>query len=69
MSHSNKQEQLALLLTYKLLQDLANPKSLAVASENVRDQARVILRHYPLPTKLNLLYQSVRKDPPNELPE
>lgn len=63
MGHTNKQEQLALLLAYKLLQDLADPKSLAVASEHVRDQARVILRHYPVPVKLDLLYQSARKAP------
>lgn len=61
MSHSNKQEQLALLLAYQLLQNLADPKKLAVASEHVREQARVILRHYPVPAKLDLLYQSIKK--------
>lgn len=61
MHHSNKQEQLALLLAYQLLNDLADPKRLAVASEHVREQARIILRHYPLPTKLALLYQNERK--------
>lgn len=67
MNHTNKQEQLALLLTYKLLQDLADPKKLAVASEHVRDQARTILRHYPVPAKLDLLYRELKKGTPNEL--
>lgn len=67
MSHTSKQEQLALLLTYKLLQELADPKKLAVASEHVRNQARTILRHYPVPSKLDLLYTALKKGIPNEL--
>lgn len=63
MTHTSKQEQLALLLAYRLLQDLADPKRLAVASETVREQARVILRHYPVPAKLDALYQNIRKAP------
>lgn len=62
MSHTNKQEQLALLLAYQLLRELSDPKQLAVASEHVREQARVVLRHYPIPAKIDLLYQSVKKE-------
>lgn len=63
MSHTNKQEQLALMLAYRLLSALADPKKLAAVPEHVREQAKVVLRHYPVPAKLDALYQNISKAP------
>lgn len=56
---SHKKEQLALLLAYKLLQEVAALKSQSAAAPDIRERAQAVLKHYPLPIKINLLYESL----------
>lgn len=65
MSHS--QEQLALLLTRKLLADLRDIEKLPAIPFRVREQAAAVLRHFPSPVKIDLLYAALRKADPNGL--
>lgn len=64
---SHKQEQLALLLARKLLQDLLDPNKLPAIPVRVREQAATVLRHFPSHVKVALLYAALKMDPPNEL--
>lgn len=62
MKHGNKQEQLALLLARKLLQELADAQRTPGLSAELRERAAAVSRHFPSGEKIDLLYQSLRKD-------
>jgi hypothetical protein len=64
---SHKQEQLALILARQLLNALRDPNAQATIPLRVREQAAVVLRHFPSNAKLDLLYAAVKKAPPNDL--
>lgn len=62
MKHGNKKEQLALFLANKLLQDLVDPQKNPNVPAELRNQAETVARHFPSAQKIDLLYQSLRKD-------
>jgi hypothetical protein len=62
MLHGNKQEQLALILTRKLLEELADPKRHPGVPTSARERAAGLVKHFPSVAKIDLLYQSLRKD-------
>lgn len=62
MPRGNKQEQLALILARKLLEELADPKQTPAIPSNVRQKAADLVKHLPNALKIDLLYQSLKKD-------
>ena len=64
---SHKQEQLALLLARKLLQELCDEQKLPAIPAKVREQAAAVLRHFPSHVTIELLYAALKKAPRNEL--
>jgi hypothetical protein len=59
MAHSShKQEQLALIMARKLLEELATADTLTVA--DITKRAQTILRHFPNNGKIDLLYRSLK---------
>lgn len=62
MGRTSKQEQLALILARKLLEELADPQKFPGLPAKLRERAADVVRHFPGVTKIDLLYQSLRKE-------
>lgn len=57
---SHKQEQLALILARKLLEELAAAKNPAIIPIVIIVKAQAALRHFPTNTKIDLLYRNLK---------
>ena len=62
MKHGNKKEQLALFLARKLLQEIADLQRKPSVPAELREKAETAVKHFPSAEKIDLLYQSLRKD-------
>lgn len=64
MKHSNKQEQMALLLARQLIADLVHPSRLPGVPAVVRAKAQNAVAHFPSAAKIDLLYRHLKEDKP-----